>query len=119
MAVGFLAALAYLIALRRYGIDLTGTLALARWADPAMIAGFFGLVPGAIVLVGVSLLTERTRRVAAEPIIVIGDRNPPPFVAAQDVQTEAVHAAAPLRPEVTPTLLRIRQTFIRSRLIRR
>ncbi len=116
MAVGFLAALAYLVAFRRYGTDLTYTLALARWGDPAMIAGFFGLVPGAIVLVGLSLLTERPRRAVAEPIIVVGDRNPPPI---EEELAEPVHAAAPLRPEVTPTLLRIRQSFIRSRLIRR
>jgi cation/acetate symporter len=116
MAIGFLAALAYLIALRRFDTDLTGTLALAGWADPAMIAGFFGLVPGAIVLIAASLVTERTRRAAPEPIVMVGDRSPPPV--AEEL-AEPMHAAAPVRPEVAPRLMRIRQTLIRNRLLRR
>jgi cation/acetate symporter len=116
MAIGLLAALAYLIALNFYGTDLTGAFALARWAGPAMIAGFFGLVPGTVALIGVSLLTERPRHAAAEPIVVVGDRNPPPI---EHELAEPIHAAAPLRPEVTPTLLRIRQAFLRNRLLRR
>jgi cation/acetate symporter len=109
MTVGLLAAAAYLIAFRRYGADLTGALALARWADPAMIAGYFGLVPGAVVLVGVSLLTERKRDSESGPVVMVGDRSVPSV------------EERPVRPAVSarPALLRIRQTFIRSRLLRR
>jgi cation/acetate symporter len=116
MAVGLLAAIAYLIAFRRYGTDLTGQFALASWADPAMIAGFFGLIPGAVVLVGVSVFTERTRRTAPEPIVMVGDRNPPPLV---EPPAGPVPVAESPRPEVAPPLFRIRQTSIRSRLLRR
>jgi Na+(H+)/acetate symporter ActP len=116
MAVGLLAAIAYLVVLRIYDFDLTGSFALARWADPAMIAGFFGLIPGAIVLAGVSLFTERTRRAAPAPIVMVGDRNPPPV---EDELLQPAHAAAPIRAEATPTLFRLRQSLIRNRLLRR
>ncbi len=124
MAAGFLAAAAFIVAARFYDTDLTGALRFASWPNLEMAAAFLGAPVGAILLVVVSLVTRPapTRAtLAPEEVDVTYEREgitlappEPDTIAPEPATADAARA-----PSETPALARLRQTFIRSRLIRR
>jgi len=123
MAIGFLAAVGFIIAARFYGTDLTAGLRFASWINLEMAAGFIGVPLGALALVGVSLATRpRPTRatLAPEEIDASLTRRTVAFDEedAVSADVEMVPRTPPARAE-SPALVRLRQTFIRSRLIRR
>jgi cation/acetate symporter len=126
VAAGTLVAAGFIVAARFYGTDITGALHFARWPNLEMAAGFLGAPVGAVLLVGVSLLTQpRRARVTLAPedadVLIEEEEatlafSPPEPQPAASLAEAAETAATPAE---TPALARLRQTFIRSRLTRR